>query len=116
MLFLPILTNSPLIAPPADPTGSVKSYLDVIPDALEKALSITTITSSWQTVGLLSIGSGMDTILPRLRKNTVINDEEFIEQTIPSIDHGTDVEVCLYSHGASNSSILVELRRIKEDT
>ena len=40
--------------------------VDVIPRALEKALSITTISSSWQTAGLLPIGTGKDTILSKL--------------------------------------------------
>ena len=40
--------------------------VEVIPRALEKPLSISTITSSWQTAGLLPIGSGKDAVLSKL--------------------------------------------------
>lgn len=40
--------------------------VDVIPRALEKALSISTITSSWRTAGLLPIGTGKDVVLSKL--------------------------------------------------
>ena len=45
--------------------------VDVIPRALERALSIATVTSSWQTAGLLPIGTGKDSVLSKLPEGTV---------------------------------------------
>ena len=45
--------------------------IEVIPRALEQALSISTITSAWKTAGLLPVATGKESVLSKLPQGTV---------------------------------------------
>ena len=48
-----------------------KILVEVIPLALEKVLSISTIASAWKTAGLLPVDTGKDSVLSKLPEGTV---------------------------------------------